>query len=197
MARYLTTDVLHRMKLYNLVMKLYPFPVELTENMRVEYLVKKLYPDGEKFDPLVSTEEAYRRMIEDGEDMPKGFFNASVEGRQRAKICLRYMLNHYRIFKDYQEIFDFFSTLEGRKWIAQYRLKQNVHFFGTMADYIFESLTEKPMVPSKYEECMYFRERYKSMYYMERYERKKKKLLADQYKKQEDDEISEKKEEGV
>ena len=196
-ARYLTTDVLHRMKLYNLVMKLYPFPVELTENMRVEYLVKKLYPDGEKFDPLVSTEEAYRRMIEDGEDMPKGFFNASVEGRQRAKICLRYMLNHYRIFKDYQEIFDFFSTLEGRKWIAQYRLKQNVHFFGTMADYIFESLTEKPMVPSKYEECMYFRGRYKSMYYMERYERKKKKLLADQYKKQEDDEMSEKKEEGV
>lgn len=70
--------------------------------------------------------------------------------------------------------------------IAQYRLKQNVHFFGTMADYIFESLTEKPMIPSKYEECMFFRERYKSMYYMERYERKKKKLLADQNKKQDE-----------
>ena len=66
-----------------------------------------------------------------------------------------------------------------------------------MADYIFESLTEKPMAPSKYEECMYFRERYKSMYYMERYERKKKKLLADQGKKRTDDKMSEKKEEGV
>lgn len=175
--KYLTPEVLRRMKLYNLVMKVYPFPVELTENMRIDYLVAKLYPKGRKFDPLKVTEETYQRMIEYGETMPKGFFNATVEGKRRAKICFRYMLNHYKIFADYHQIFEFFSTLEGRKWIAQYRLKQNVHFFGTMADYIFESLTEMPMTPEEYEECMFYRERYKSMYYMERYDRKKKKTV--------------------
>lgn len=176
--RYLTTDVLRRMKLYNLVMKVYPFPVELTEKMRIDYFVNQLYPKRTEFDPLKMTEEAYQRMIEDGEEMPKGFFSATVEGKRRAKICFRYMVNHYKVFESYEQIFDFFSTLEGRKWIAKYRLKQNIHFFGTIADYIFESFTEIEMPPDAYEECMFYRERYKAMYYMERYEKKKKKNAA-------------------
>lgn len=89
----LTEDVLRRMKLYSLV-KTYPFPEEVSEPMRIPYLVGRLYPQFYRFNKEQATEEIYADLVDRNiEKPPKGFFANTEEGRERAKICFRYMVN--------------------------------------------------------------------------------------------------------
>ena len=114
----LTEDVLKQMKLYSLV-RTYPFPEEISEQMKIPYLIGKLYPQFYRFDPEQATEKTYADLM-DGklEKPPKGFFANTDEGRKRAKICFRYMVNNYKIFATREDAFQFFSTVEGRKFLA-------------------------------------------------------------------------------
>lgn len=82
------------MKLYSLV-RAYPFPEEVSEPMRIPYLVGKLYPQFYRFNKEQAAEEIYADLVDRNmEKPPKGFFANTEEGRERAKICFRYMINN-------------------------------------------------------------------------------------------------------
>ena len=178
----LTEDVLKHMKLYSLV-RTYPFPAEISERMKIPYLVGKLYPQFYRYNPEQAAEETYANLI-DGvqEKPPKGFFADTDEGRKRAKICFRYMVNNYKIFATREEAFRFFSTVEGRKFLDKYRLKYVAKHFGTDIDFVYESFNDLWMTAEEHEECMYCREKYNSMIYMEKYIRKIKKKRREERK---------------
>lgn len=178
---YMTEDILKRMKLYSLVMKVYPFPNELSDSMKLQYLIGMLYPKYYHFDKAESTEETFAELVEQKQDKaPKGFFANTEEGKKRAKICFRYMINHYKIFSTREDIFRYFNTVEGRKYLAAVKLKQSAKNFGTMADLIYESLNDLGMSKEEHEECLLLKEKYKSRYYMDRYIRKVKKIRREE-----------------
>ncbi len=178
----LTEDVLKQMKLYSLV-RTYPFPEEISEPMKIPYLVGMLYPQFYRFNPEQATEETYADLVDGNlEKPPKGFFANTDEGRKRAKICFRYMVNNYKIFATREDAFLFFSTVEGRKFLARCRLKYVSKFFGTDIDFVYESFSDLGMTAEEHEECMYCREKYKSKIYMEKYIRKIKKNRREERK---------------
>lgn len=178
----LTEDVLKQMKLYSLV-RAYPFPEEVSEPMRIPYLIGKLYPQFYRFNKEQATEEVYADLVDrNTEKPPKGFFANTDEGRERAKICFRYMVNNYKIFKTREDAFHFFSTVDGRKYLGQCRLKYVSKLFGTDIDFVYESFSDLGMTAQEHEECMYCREKYKSKIYMEKYIRKVKKQKREERK---------------
>ena len=178
----LTEDVLKQMKLYSLV-RTYPFPEEISEQMKIPYLIGKLYPQFYRFDPEQATEKTYADLM-DGklEKPPKGFFANTDEGRKRAKICFRYMVNNYKIFATREDAFQFFSTVEGRKFLALCRLKYVSKFFGTDIDFVYESYSDLGMTAEEHEECLYCMDKYKSRIDMEKNIRKIKKNRREERK---------------
>ena len=177
----LTDEVLKRMKLYNLVMRVYPFPTEISDDMKVKYLIGVMYPKYYSFDKNESTQEVFRRLNEGELDKPpKGFFSNSEDGREHAKICFRYLVNNYYMFKGYEEIFRFFTSTEGKRFLNSHHLKQTTNLFGTIADLVFASFEDLGMSADEREECMLYREKYKSMIYMERFMRKEKKARREE-----------------
>lgn len=178
----LTDDVLKMMKLHNLV-RAYPFPAELNEQDRIPYLVGKLYPQFYRYNREEATEKTYSGLIDGRTDhLPKGFFSNTDDGRARAKICFRYLLNNYKIFEKREDAFKFFSTVDGRKYLGQYRLKYASKLFGTDIDFVYESFNDLGMTAEEHEECVYCREKYKSRIYMEKYIRKVKKIRREERK---------------
>ena len=178
----LTEDVLKQMKLHSLV-RAYPFPEEVSEPMRIPYLVGKLYPQFYHFNKEQATEEIYADLVDRNmEKPPKGFFANTEGGRERAKICFRYMVNNYKIFKTREDAFHFFSTVDGRKYLGQCRLKYVSKLFGTDIDFVYESFSDLGMTAQEHEECMYCREKYKSKIYIEKYIRMVKKQKREERK---------------
>ncbi len=180
--RRLTVDVLKQMKLYSLV-KTYSFPEEVSEPMKIPYLVGMLYPQYYHFNPEQATEETYANLVDGKQEKPpKGFFANTDEGRNRAKICFRYMVNNYKIFTTREDAFRFFSTVDGRKFLNECRLKYVSKYFGTDIDFVYESFSDLGMTAEEHEECLYYREKYKSRIYMEKYIRKIKKERREERK---------------
>ncbi len=178
----LTEDILKQMKLTSLI-KTYPFPEEVSDPMKIPYLVGVLYPQYYHFDPKQAAEQTYSDLVEGRLDKPpKGFFTNTDEGRMRAKICFRYMVNNYKIFATKEETFRFFSTVVGRKFLGKYKLKYVAKYFGTDIDYVYESLSDLGMTTEEHEECLYCHEKYKSKLFMEKYIRKVKKQQREERK---------------
>lgn len=181
----LTEDILKQMKLYSLV-RTYPFPEEVSEPMRIPYLVGMLYPQYYRFDPEQAAEQTYSDLVEGRQEKPpKGFFTNTEDGRKRAKICFRYMVNNYKIFASREDAFRFFSTVEGRKFLNKHKLKYVSKYFGTDMDFVYEAYMDLGMTSDEHEECLFCREKYKSRLYMEKYIRRIKKQQREERKLEE------------
>lgn len=168
----LNNDILKQMKLYSLV-RTYPFPEEVGEQMKIPYLVGMLYPKYYRFEPAQAAEETYADLVEGRQEKPpKGFFANTEGGKKRAKICFRYMVNNYKAFATREDAFRFFSSVEGRKFLTQCKLKYVAKYFGTDIDFVYESYMDLGMSPEEYNECVRCREKYKSRLFMEKQMRK-------------------------
>lgn len=187
----LSVSVLRKMRLYNLVMNIYPFPLDMDEDMRIRYLIGQMYPQYYDYDEKNNTEEVYRKLNE-GELAvpPKGFFSDTDEGKNRIRICFRYMLNHYHMSEDYEEIFSFFESVNGRKFLKKHFLKQPMRYFGTASDLIYRSFEDLGLEDEDKERCTMLREKYKSKAFMERRLRDIKKMRYQERKAQEEAENS-------
>ena len=108
-----------------------------------KYIVALLYP---KFLPMFSLEaltlQVYRSTLEQRYGhFPKEYFS-DILGIERAKICLRYMLNTYMIYPDIESMYREFANTEMiKKYLSQYGLSEPLKYlYATPLDYLHNTL---------------------------------------------------------
>ena len=70
----------------------------------------------------ILAERIYRSVLEDEEQFPREYFSGT-SGFQRFCHCFRYLIEHYKVFYTIEEAYRFFTTIEGKNFLALYRLK--------------------------------------------------------------------------
>lgn len=118
----ISDDILQKLKLNGLVYQRIKFPIELDPSDNLKYLVHRMYPEKYSYDSSKAIIEYYDKVLS-GEikRFKKGFF-AQDDGKDRAAICFRHMLDLSGRFSSIKEIYDFFCTTDGRKMLSRYKL---------------------------------------------------------------------------
>ena len=97
------------------------YPIEV-EKGSVEYILYLLYPDKMNLSQNELAERIYQDVLEEGKQFPREYFSGTI-GFQRYCYCLRYLIVNYKVFYSTEEIYSFFSRPEGKKFLADHRLK--------------------------------------------------------------------------
>ena len=120
-------------------------PREIRQFSTAKYVVAMLYP--RKFMPLFSTEslaiQVYRSCLEQRKGIfPKNYF-LDENGRLKAQVCLRYMLNNYAVYNSIEKIYEEFANTEVvKKLLKNYGLDLPARtLYDTPLDYLHESLS--------------------------------------------------------
>lgn len=120
-------------------------PREIRQFSSTKYVIAMLYP--RKFMQLFSVEtlaiQVYRSSLEQRRGIfPKNYF-LDENGRQKAQICLRYMLNNYVKFNSIEKIYEEFANTEViQKVLKSYGLDLPARtLYKTPLDYLHDSLS--------------------------------------------------------
>jgi len=141
--------VLEDMKLMP-YLKFIIFPAELIALDDLWYLAVKLYPQKFVYNQRENINKMFQKVI-NGEmkKLPKDYLSDS-EGELRACICLQYLISNYKQFSSFAEMYDFFSSLEGKNFLKKYRLLTPCsELFDSPIDFLHASL------PTKYKQKMW------------------------------------------
>lgn len=112
--------MIHLLKLERLV-EYVVFPPEI-EFGDPRYILSLIYPTEIRLNQKQLIEEMYQRVIDGVGQFPREYF-LGQKGFYRFCVCLCYLISNYKPFSDIEELFDFFSTSEGRQFLDDYRLK--------------------------------------------------------------------------
>lgn len=166
---YLDEKVIGKMKL-DKAAGFIDYPAGLDPNKDYWYISHLLYPDIIPFSEEDVTIKIYQDILKDVEDggryrFPKGFFDG-IDGRKRAKICLRYLIHHYESFDNTKDMYRYFSTRSAINDLNRYGLKlvwKNV--FDSPVIFLHESLKddEKNEFLFHYYEFLYRFDEYRYM----------------------------------
>lgn len=97
------------------------YPTEVKKGS-IEYILSLLYPAKMHLSQRILAERIYRSVLEDEEQFPREYFSGT-SGFQRFCHCFRYLIEHYKVFYTIEEAYRFFTTIEGKNFLALYRLK--------------------------------------------------------------------------
>ena len=97
------------------------YPIEV-EKGSVEYILYLLYPNKVRMSQKDLAERIYRGILEEKKQFPREYFSGTI-GFQRYFYCLRYLIVNYKVFYSTEEMYQFFSSPEGKKFLAKNRLK--------------------------------------------------------------------------
>lgn len=87
------------------------------------YILSLLYPDRVKINHEKLIEETYKSVLErDGKQFPREYF-AGGAGFKRFCYCVKFLLENYKPFNQIEEIYEFFDSPQGKKYLCEYRLK--------------------------------------------------------------------------
>ena len=119
--------IIREMKLKKIITYIdYPSEVP-TGNPR--YILSLLYPKRVFINQQLLCEETYRNVIEsDGKQFPRDYFAGGI-GFERFCFCLKYLIENYRPFSSVEEMYTFFASPEGRKFLSYYRLQTPIYQF--------------------------------------------------------------------
>ncbi len=87
-----------------------------------KYILALLYPNQIRLNQKEMIEEMYQRVINGSCQFPREYF-LGQNGFYRFSICLCYLINNYAPFYEMEDLYAFFSSSEGRKFLDKYRLK--------------------------------------------------------------------------
>lgn len=122
-------------------------PREIRQFGSAKYVIAMLYP--KKFMQLFSVEtlaiQVYRSSLEQRRGIfPKNYF-LDENGRLKAQVCLRYMLNNYAVYETIESIYaEFANTKKINKLLKSYGLDLPARtLYDTPLDYLHESLSSR------------------------------------------------------
>lgn len=122
-------------------------PREIRQFSSAKYVVAMLYP--KKFMTLFSKEtlaiQVYRSSLEQRRGIfPKNYF-LDENGRFKAQVCLRYMLNNYAVYSSIENIYkEFANTKKIQKLLKNYGLDLPARtLYDNPLDYLHDSLSSQ------------------------------------------------------
>lgn len=152
--------IIKQLKLERIILYI-DYPTEVKKG-DVEYILSLIYPAKMHLSPRVLSERIYRSVLEDKEQFPREYFSG-VHGFQRFCYCLRYLIEHYKVFYNIQDVYKFFISSEGKHFLSLYRLKVPAEQLGiNVLDALYE--ISKDNEHSQFYYCYYsFIEKEKQM----------------------------------
>lgn len=96
-------------------------PEEIDAN-DTRFILSLLYPQRVKMNPQQLIEETYQKVIEGKEQFPRDYFTGT-NGFYRFCTCLQYLISNYKPFCCIDDIYAFFTSPVGKKFLFEYRLK--------------------------------------------------------------------------
>ena len=112
--------MIRQLKLERIILYI-DYPTEVKKGS-IEYILSLLYPAKMHLSQRILAERIYRSVLEDEEQFPREYFSGT-SGFQRFCHCFRYLIEHYKVFYTIEEAYRFFTTIEGKNFLALYRLK--------------------------------------------------------------------------
>jgi hypothetical protein len=97
---------------------------DMEPDIDYSYIVHLVYPDIIPYDKDRLTIRIYKAILDDNNSrskFPKGFFDG-IDGRRKACVCFRYMIENYFAFDSIEAMYSFFSTKEGEASLNKYGL---------------------------------------------------------------------------
>lgn len=138
--RLFNYQICEKMKLTPLL-KYIRFPEELTAN-NTEYIITLLYPKQIKYDFSKYVIQVYKEVAAGQRKYPKTYMFGN-KGLIRATVCLRYVLSRQKIFNNTEEMYKYFSSQTGMKFLIDNKLYQLYNcFYCTPLEYLHNSLPE-------------------------------------------------------
>lgn len=89
-----------------------------------KYILSLLYPDKIKIDRQALVETTFLRVLSDEKNpqFPREYFTGP-NGFYRFCVCLKYLIENYKTFSSLDELYKYFLSPEGKKFLYAYRLK--------------------------------------------------------------------------
>lgn len=119
------------------------FQPEVNVDKDFDAIAAKIYPDRIRIDERALVIKTFERALS-GEisKLPKAFFE-DKSGRDRAIICLNYVISQKCVFNDIQDVYAFFVSPQGKRFIQHNRLSSAQRLlWESPLDYIHDSLNE-------------------------------------------------------
>lgn len=115
------------------------FPCDVPHD-DTEYILYLLYPKRVDYNVKKYTIRIYESVFKGEIRYPKDYMYGWL-GMLRAKICLQYALNRDKVFKSADELYRFFASKEGRRYLKKAKLHQlYTAFFDTPLDFMHNSM---------------------------------------------------------
>lgn len=113
--------IIKEMKLYKM-MSYIDFPTEVPFG-DARYILSLLYPHRVKMNQEKLIEDIYKGVLEgNGKQFPREYFAGGI-GFKRFCYCIKFLLENYMTFNNIEDIYMFFDSPEGKKFLYTYRLK--------------------------------------------------------------------------
>lgn len=112
--------IINLMKMERLVEYIeFPPEVEFGDGL---YILSLLYPDKIKLDQKMLIENVYKKVLDGKSQFPREYF-IGQKGFYRFCVCLCYLISNYKPFSSLEDIYKFFISSNGRRFLDEYRLK--------------------------------------------------------------------------
>ena len=171
-------NLLKRLKLTGLL-RFIRFPPELNPQKDLFYIAWRLYPRTVNYSYEERVFKVYKDMLDGNiSKFPKEYFSGA-DGRKRAVLCFRYMLEHMAPFNSVIDMYRHFGSTAGAQTLKRTKLfVVGSDLFGQPVDYLHYSLP-----PQQRNSLMYGEQKFKS-----RFSEAKKAYMKEKAKKGEDGE---------
>ncbi len=135
--------MIKKMKLEKII-KYIEFPIEVPYG-DPQYILSLLYPHRIKLDQQQLIENVYQNVLAGkGKQFPREYFVGGI-GFKRFCFCLKYLIENIKTFSTIEEIYSFFCSSDGKKFLYEYRLKVPAdQFFININDVIHYITRESP-----------------------------------------------------
>lgn len=98
------------------------FPTEVPQG-DARYILSLLYPSKVRINQEKLIEETYRGVLDgDGKQFPREYFAGGL-GFKRFCYCIKFLLENYKTFDNIEDIYNYFDSPQGKKFLCTYRLK--------------------------------------------------------------------------
>lgn len=105
------------------------FPFELEKDRNLSYVLHLLYPDLVPFTVKSSVINIYKQILDGKIQFPRNYATGE-EGVAKLCICMQYAIEHYHPFSSVKEMYEFFSSMEGVRFMKKYGLFTLMNLLG-------------------------------------------------------------------
>lgn len=138
------------------------FPIEVPYG-NARYILSLIYPHRIKLNQQQLVEETFMKVLEsDGKQFPRDYF-AGGQGFKRFCICIKFLLENYKVFSSLDDIYKFFTSADGRTFLYTYRLKTPAYQFNINMLEVIRNITQNHPDGQLYYSYYSFQKAYKKL----------------------------------